>query len=249
MPSSTSESCVRIWLCWCDGNRVGVQGAERQVARLRDAQRRFHRLEVAHLADEHHVGVLAQRRAERVGEAARIVMHLALVHQAALVLVHELDRILDREDVLTALAVDLVEHRRQRRGLAAAGRPGDEHETARPVGERGEHCWQVELLEAADLLRNQPVDRRDRPALVEHVAAEARQPLDAEREVELHVLFEALLLRVGEHAVGQLLRVGRRERGSGHRAEVPVDADLGCRIGRDVQVGPVGLDDLPEQLG
>ena len=32
-------------------------------------QRRLDRLEVAHFADEHDVGVLAQRRAQRVGEA------------------------------------------------------------------------------------------------------------------------------------------------------------------------------------
>ena len=50
--------------------RVGVQRAERQVARLGDLQRRFDRLEVAHLADEHDVRVLAQRGAQRVGEAA-----------------------------------------------------------------------------------------------------------------------------------------------------------------------------------
>ena len=41
----------------------------------------------------------------------------------------------------------------------------------------GEHRRQAELVEAADLLGNQPVDGADRAALVEHVAAEARQAL------------------------------------------------------------------------
>ena len=75
-------------------------------------------------------------------------MHLALVDQAALVLVDVLDRILDREDVLVPLVVDLVDHRRERRRLAAAGRTGDEHQAARPLGERREHRRQAELLEA-----------------------------------------------------------------------------------------------------
>ena len=66
----------------------------------------------------------------------RVAVHLALVDEAALVLVDVLDRILDREDVLAALGVDLVDHRRQRRRLAAAGRAGDEHQAARPVGQR-----------------------------------------------------------------------------------------------------------------
>ena len=133
-----------------------MQRGERQVARLGDPQRRFDRLEVAHLADEDDVGVLAERGAQRVGEALRVAVHLALVHEAALVLVDVLDRILDGEDVLVALGVDLVDHRRERRRLAAAGRAGDEHEAARPVGQRGEHRRQAQLAEGADLLGNQP---------------------------------------------------------------------------------------------
>ena len=58
------------------------------------------RLEVAHLAEEDHVGVLAERGAQRVAEAGGVDADLALVDDAALVPVHELDRVLDREDVL-----------------------------------------------------------------------------------------------------------------------------------------------------
>jgi hypothetical protein len=46
------------------------------------------------------------------------VADLALVHDAALVLVQELDRILDRDDVVRARPVDLVDQRRKRRRLA-----------------------------------------------------------------------------------------------------------------------------------
>ena len=45
--------------------RVGMQRGERQVARLGDLQRGFDRLEIAHLADEHDVRILAQRRPQR----------------------------------------------------------------------------------------------------------------------------------------------------------------------------------------
>ena len=44
-----------------------------------------------------------------------------------------------------------------------------------------------ELLEALDLLGNQPEDGADGAALVEDVAAEPREAPDAEREVELEV--------------------------------------------------------------
>src|SRR5581483_2739156 len=45
--------------------------------------------------------------------------------------VQELDRVLDREDVLVARLVDVVEQRRERRRLAGAGGARDEDETAR----------------------------------------------------------------------------------------------------------------------
>ena len=92
---------MRLIVC---GGRVRVQRREGEVARLGDAQRGLDRLEVAHLADQHHVGVLAQRRAQGVGERVRVGVHLALVDHALLVLVQVLDRVLDRDHVLVALA-------------------------------------------------------------------------------------------------------------------------------------------------
>ena len=77
-----------------------VQRAEHQVAGLGGLDGDRDRLEVAHLADQHDVGVLAQRRAQRVLEPVGVRVHLALVDQALLVLVHELDRVLDRDDVV-----------------------------------------------------------------------------------------------------------------------------------------------------
>src|SRR5215467_5459018 len=47
---------------------------------------------------------------------------------AALVLVQKLDRVLDREDVVGARLVDLVDHRGERRRLAGARRARDEDE-------------------------------------------------------------------------------------------------------------------------
>jgi hypothetical protein len=78
-----------------------VQRAEHEVARLGRLDGDGDGLEVAHLADQHDVRVLAQRRAQRAKlEARRVLTDLALVHQALLVRVHELDRVLDRDDVV-----------------------------------------------------------------------------------------------------------------------------------------------------
>ena len=96
------------------GGVLRVQRGEHQVPGLGRRQRRGDRLEVAHLADENHVWVLAQGGLERLGEALGVGAQLALVDEALLVPVQELDRVLDRHDVLLTRAVDLVDHRRQR---------------------------------------------------------------------------------------------------------------------------------------
>ena len=93
-PCSVNDSIVRICCCWCAGNTStirlivctdvrGVQRGERQVAGLGERQRRLDRLEVAHLADQHDVGVLAQHGAQRLAEApVRVAADLALVDEA-----------------------------------------------------------------------------------------------------------------------------------------------------------------------
>ena len=62
-----------------------VQRAEHQVAGLRRLDRDGDGLQVAQLADQHDVGILAQRRAQRVLERVGVDVHLALVDQALLV--------------------------------------------------------------------------------------------------------------------------------------------------------------------
>jgi hypothetical protein len=84
----------------------------------------------------------------------------------------------------------------------------------------------AELLEAEDLVGNLPVDRGHRAALVEDVSAEPGESLDSEREVELEVLLEPVLLGVGEHRVGELLGLGRGQRQGSRAAELAVDPDL-----------------------
>ena len=80
--------------------RRRVQRAEDQVAGLGGLDGDGDRLQVPHLADEHDVRVLAQRGAQGLLEAVGVGADLALVDQALLVLVDELDRVLDGDDVV-----------------------------------------------------------------------------------------------------------------------------------------------------
>ena len=137
---------------------------------------------------------------------------LALVDDAPLVAVHELDRVLDREDVVGARSVHLVDQRRERRRLAGAGRAGDEDEAARLLGELVQGRGEAELLERLDRFGNEAEGGADRAALEVDVDAEAREARDAVREVELPLDLEVLLLLAREDPVDELLRVLRRQR-------------------------------------
>src|SRR3954447_9374866 len=68
-----------------------VQGGEDEVTGLSSGERHGDRLEVTHLTDEDDVGVLAQHVLQGVLEGPGVLPHLALVDQAGLVAVEELD--------------------------------------------------------------------------------------------------------------------------------------------------------------
>ncbi len=171
-----------------------------------------------------------------LGEPQGIAEHLALVDEAALVRVQVLDRVLDGEDVLRPLHVDLVDEGGQRGGLAAARGPRHQHQPPRPLGQRRNHGRQPEFPQPTDLLRDQTEDGPHGAPLAEDVAAEPREAPDPEREVELELLLEPLLLRVAQHAVDEALGVGRRQVVGRQPLEFAVDPDLGRRPARDVEV-------------
>ena len=143
-------------------------------------------------------------------EGLRVGAQLALVDDAPLVPVQELDRVLDGHDVLVAGLVDLVDHRRQRRRLARARRAGHEHDAARLAGELADHRRQAELLDRHRLGGDQAERGAERAALVVGVDAEAAVRRDRVGEVDLPVGLQALALRVVEDRVDDLAGVGRR---------------------------------------
>ena len=142
MPRSAPASASRTCFCSCGGKKSmtrlmvsvrvgGVQRRHDEVAGLGGGQGRLDRLVVTHLADEDDVGVLPHRGAQRGRRSRRCRARTSrwlIIDE--LVEVQDLDRVLDRDDVDLAVVVDVVDHAGEGRGLAGAGRAGDEHQAA-----------------------------------------------------------------------------------------------------------------------
>ena len=120
--------------------------------------------------------------------------------------------------------------------MPGAGRAGDEDEATRLVAQAPDDRRQSQSVEALDFPWNGPEHRSDGAALVENVAAEARQVLQAEREIQLEVFLEAVLLCIREHAVGEGLGVRSGQRRHIERTQTPVDAHARSAVGGDMQV-------------
>ena len=128
-PSMSRSTALAAEFVWSvpKTRRPGLGGVERHP----------HRLEVAQLADEDRVGVLAERGLQGGREGRRVGPELAVRHDRRLRDVDELDRVLDRDDVVRLRPVDPVDEGGERRRLPRAGRAGDEDEAAeRPARRR-----------------------------------------------------------------------------------------------------------------
>src|SRR4029079_12415725 len=134
--------------------------------------------EVAHFADEDHIGVLAQGSAKRGRESVRVGVDLALIDQTTFVVVEKLDRILDGKNVFVTIAIDLVDHGRERGRLSGSGWTGNENQAARLIAEVFDNRGQTEFFEGFDFVGNGAKDGAHRAPLVEQVGTKARQAFD-----------------------------------------------------------------------
>ena len=230
------------------GGVDGVQGAEHEVPRLGGGERRGDRLGVAHLADEDVVGVLAKHVLESRHVAVGVEADLTLVDDRLLVFVQDFDGVLDRDDVPAHGVVDVVDHRRQRGGLARTGGAGDEHQAARFQRDTLDDLRQVQFLEAGDLGGHLTHGDADAAALAEDVDAEAPERGGGVGEVDLIVLAEAADLLVGHDRRRHVFGVFGRERRLVHEGELAVHAQHRRTAGFDVQVGRVARHHLAEKI-
>ncbi len=218
-----------------------MQRAEHQVAGFGGGERQADGLQVAHFADQHHVRVFAQRRTQRLGEAERVAMHFALVHEAAFALVYEFDGVLDRDDVIGTIVITVVDHARERGRLARARGAGHQHQAARQHAQVAEDLRRRQVVQREDDRGNVAEHGAGAAVLVEGVDAEARELRDLEREVGLEELFVSLALLVVHDVVHHAVHFLVGKRGHVDTFHVAVDTNHGRHASGQVQVRGVIL--------
>ena len=129
----------------------GVQRGKHQVAGFGGLHGDLDGFAVAHFAHQNHLGRLPQRGPQCEREAGRIAVQLALMNDAVLVTMQELDGIFDGEHVVELLLIDLVDDCGQRGRLAGTGRPGDQHDSVAQVHDLPQLSGQVQRFEVRNL--------------------------------------------------------------------------------------------------
>ena len=214
-----------------------VQGRQHQVSGLRGRHGDVGGLEIAHLTDQHDVGVLPQHRPEGLGEGGGIETHLSLVDDALSVTEGILDRVFDGDDVAGPAGVDVVDHGGQRGGLARSGDAGDQDQTALLVGQLQHPFGQVQLLERGHIGRDEPQHHAHVPALLKHVDPITGSILGRVGQVDVPGLLVAVPQPVRHHRECELAdHLSRQGRHVSHRAQIALYPKNGRKAGLEMDV-------------
>ena len=189
------------------------------------------------------------RRSARLKEAVSMPTSRWLMIER-LSVVQELDRVLDRDDVLGVGLVDVVDHRGERRRLARAGRAGDQDDPALLLGQLADRPAAAPSSSTVGSSAGSRGRRARRAALAEGVDAEAREPLDRVGEVDLVLRRRTpRSLLVGSSSIARARArcpPGVSSASPAIGRELAVDADQRRRRRLQVQVGAAGVDELAQ---
>ena len=169
-------------------------------------------------------------------------MDLALGHMAAMRRDEVLDGVFQRDNVVAAIAIDLLDQSGKRRGLPAADRAGDEDESIVVLGQLLEVLRQSEVIHRADTGGHDPADNFDSQALPDDAGP---KPAERRRVGKIHVtLFsQSRQLRFVQKAVRESFRVfgGEQRRVPEHRLQDTVAPPERGSVYRQVNVGRATL--------
>ncbi len=152
------------------------------------------------------------------------------------------------DDVHRPSGVHLVDHRRQRGGLARSRHPGHQHQPARPERDGVQDRWEVELRDRPHLGAHGTEGEGKRAALLEGIHAEPSHALESDREIHIAQLLELLLVARRHHLLGDSLEIGGGQRGMCDGDQVPMHAEHRWPTELEMQIGATLLLQGDEEL-
>src|SRR5713226_5287345 len=226
-----------------------MQSRKNQVAGFRGEQRRGNGFQVAHFADQNHIRVLTQGGAQRGGKVRGVHFDFALIDEALFVAVQELDGVFNGDQVIGAVGIDAVDHRRQRGGFTGTGGARYQHQAALFLANLVDDGGEIQFVGGANFCWNDAQHHPDVAALLENVDAEAAQARNAIGHIQFRGFLELLLLAVGHHAEGHRKHLfGRDARHVGERGKQAVHAQVRVIADFQVQVGRFVFDRAAEKI-
>ena len=195
------------------------------MPRVRRAHGRGKADGIAHFTEHDDVRVLPQDIFERVMKRLRVQSDFALFNDTLVVFKNKFNRVFERDDVLFEIAVDVLDHRRKRGGLAATGRPGHQHDAARGFRDQFDLLEQTQLFKAGHV--GFDVSHRQRPlaALLEQIGPKTPQAGDEIGEINFAVLFQTLFQMVRGDGRDNFIHPFRRRKRTFNRDQFAVDAE------------------------
>ena len=155
---------------------------------------------VAHFAEHDDIGVLAQNMFQRAVKIRSVETDFALFNHGLIILENKFNRVFERNDVLFEVAVDVFNHRGERRGFAGAGRTSDHHDAARRLGETFDLFEQTELFKTRHGGFDMAHRQRPGAALLENVRAKSSHTNDVVGKIHFAVFFQFFLHMHRRHA-------------------------------------------------
>ena len=181
------------------------------MARFGKGHRVVHRIAVADFTHQDDVGRLAQGILQRRLPGIGVDTDFALRNDAALVLVNEFDRVLDRDDMTLTVLVAVIDQRRQRGGFPGSGTADKDHQTPLGHGDVLQHRRQTKLVERRDGQVDRPADNRHAPLLHQCIDAKTPDPRRRNGEIAFLGRFEFGRLTIVHDRPCQLCRMRRRQ--------------------------------------
>jgi len=101
---------------------------------------KFNRLEIAKLSDQNDIRILTQSATQGRGKAFGVDAHLAMVYQAVLAFMNELDRVLHSDNMVVPVLIGIIHHRRECCGFTRPRWARHNHKSTMEHAEFFQHC-------------------------------------------------------------------------------------------------------------